>query len=173
MGKKLIIAGADFTANGINVVPKTWYLTLATDLLANKSNSPTNNSGSASWAFADSYNQILRGKTINLIRFIPGEAGTFNIYKTTSLGGSLGYPVAQITVSSDQVGVLTEYVIPNISIGNNDWLVFADQTCISFYYGSSANVPMPSGHWFYKRVGHSDNAVVNNYELLFDIGYQG
>lgn len=173
MGKKIIIAGANFSANGINVIPKTWYLTLATELLANKSNSPTNNTGSASWAFADSYNQILRGKTINIIRFIPGTAGTFNLYKTTSLGASLGSPVAQIEVSASQVGILTEYSIPDITISNNEWLVFADPSCISFYYASSANVAMPSGHWFYKRVGYSNNAVANNYELLFDIGYQG
>ena len=173
MGKSLIIKGADFSANGIEVYKEHWYVTLGTDMIVHKSATPTNNSGSAAWTFSDANNALVQGKTLNLIRFIPGDSGEFKMFLLNSRTASLGSPVATITVNSSDVGNLTKYEFPDIQVGSSQYLAFVhpDQT-VTMYYASSVNVHVPAGHSFYKRCGFNDASEVSGYELLIDLGYK-
>ena len=174
MGKSLIIKGADFSANGIEVYTEYWYVTLGTDLLDCKGPNPTNNSGSAAWSFSDDYNSLVQGKTINLIRFVPADAGEFKLFVLNSRTASLGSPVATITVNSADVGNLTKYEFPDVQVGASQYLCFVDpsQTVRMYYAISGQGYPLPSGQSFYKRCGFSNASVVSNYQLLIDVGYK-
>lgn len=167
MGKCLIIKGADFSENGIANEVNEWYVTNGTDFISKKGTDAAN-LNSAAWTFDDTTNAKLQGKTVNRLRIIASSAGTFNLYVLNSRTQSLETPAATITVGPADIGILKEFAMSNdVSIGAGQILVFASPTQnVSFYYG----VNMPN-HSFYKRVGFNDTAVVNNYELLFDVGY--
>lgn len=174
MGKSLIIKGADFSANGIEVYQEHWYITLGTDLQDYIGPVPTYNSTSAAWSFSDANNTLIQGKTLNLIRFIPADSGEFKLFLLNSRTDSLGSPVATITVNSADVGNLTKYEFPDIQVGSSQYLCFVDpsQTVRMYYAISATEKPLPSGQNFYKRCGFNDTAVVNNYQLLIDLGYK-
>lgn len=174
MGKSLIIKGADFSANGIEVYIEHWYVTLGTDLLTYIGPDPTNNSGSAAWSFSDDNNALVQGKTVNLIRFVPADAGEFKLFVLNSRTTSLGSPAATITVNSADVGNLTKYEFSDVQVGSSQYLCFVDpaQTVRMYYAISGQGIPLPSGQSFYKRCGFNDAAVVSNFQLLIDIGYK-
>ena len=167
MGKSLVIKGANFQANGIVTYNETWYVTLGTDNIGSMTSVPTNNSGSAAWSFDDTYNNAVRGKTINQIKFIPATAGTFSIYVLNTRTTSLGIPAATITVSSSDIGQFKRYTIPSITVGSSQYLVFVNpDDSVSMYYSAV------SGATFYKRCGFSNTSIVTGYQLLIDVGYR-
>lgn len=168
MGKSLIIKGADFNVNGISTYRKTWYITNGTDYIESIGSAPTNNATSASWTFDSTTCAKIQGKTVNLIRIVPDSAGTFYIYKTSSLSAALSTPAATITTKAADVGILTEYEIDDIEVGAGEYLAFVkpDQT-VKMYY--AINI---TDHTFYKRVGFNDYSMVSNFELLIDVGYK-
>ena len=167
MGKSLIIKGADFSANGIDVVRKTWYITKGTDYLADKIPTPTKNADSGAWSFNDSVNALIQNKTINLIRFVPADAGEFKMFLLDERTDSLGSPVATINVASGDIGNLTEYEFTDVNVGAAQYLIFIDPSqAVRIYYASH------SGNVFYKRCGFNNAATVTGYELLIDIGYK-
>lgn len=172
MGKSLIIKGADFSVNGIEVYTEQWYVTLGTSLIAYKSDAVTNNATSAAWTFADANNALIQGKTLNVMRFVPGNTGEFKMFLLNSRTSSLGTPAATIVVKPADVGILTKYAFPDIQVGSSQYLAFVhpDQT-VTMYYASSQK-GLPSGHSFYKRCGFNDASVVSNFELLIDLGYK-
>ena len=125
MGKRLIIAGADFSANGIpgsGVLPTlTWYIDRCTASPASGSLSNAN-LANGGWAYMSGDNALLQGKTINRIKIVPSQAGVINIYKTTALTGPVTL-VASFTVTSGQVGVTTTYELTDFQIGANEIFV--------------------------------------------------
>lgn len=167
MGKTLTIHGADFSVNGISIGSKRWYITNGTDYLDKYIGTPSVNSTSGSWAFNETQNALLQGKTINLIRLVPADAGDFYLYVLDSYSQTIGSPAAIISVASGDVGKLTEYKINDINVGNSQVLAFVNpsQTVRFYYAGNVATVP------FYKRVGFSNYSLVENFVLLFDVGY--
>lgn len=167
MGKKLIIKGADFSINGLAVYTDTWYIRLGTTYLADMGSVPTRNSDSGAWSFDNANNALIQGKTINQIKFVPADAGNFYIFVLDSRTSSLGTAAATISVSSADIGNLTRYSFPDISIGAGQYLAFVDPSqTVRMYYA------VKSGQSFYKRCGFSDTVTVNGYQLLIDVGYR-
>lgn len=128
MGKRLIIAGADFAANGIpgsGVLPTlTWYIDRCTASPASGSLSNAN-LANGGWAYMPQDNALLQGKTINRIKIVPSKAGVMNVYKATALTGPVTL-VASFTITSGQVGVETTYILTDFQIGSNEIFVLGE-----------------------------------------------
>lgn len=158
MGKKIIIKGADFSENGMLAGELTWYFEKGFD----REPIAVSTSGSSAWALTDTEASILYGKTINRIKFIPSAAGTFRIYKTSSLS-SLGELVAKVVINTPRVGTVVTVSFDDVVVANGERFVFPD------------NMPYAaeSGASFYKRVGYSDYSVVSNFRFPWAFGYFG
>lgn len=156
MGKRIIIKGADFSTNGINVGETTWYFNSG---FAND-NQHTAVSASSAWAQNDTDAAVLYGKTINRIKFMPAASGTFHIYKTSSLS-SLGELVATLTISGEKVGTAVTAIFDDVLVAQGERFVFPD----------IMNYATKSGASFYKRVGYRDNAIVSGYQFPWAFGY--
>lgn len=158
MGKKIIIKGADFSENGMMAGELTWYFEKGFD----KTIVDISTAGSSAWALTDTEASILYGKTINRIKFIPAAAGTFRIYKTSSLS-SLGELVAEVVINTSQVRTVVTASFDDVVVANGERFVFPD------------NMPYAgeSGASFYKRVGYSNYSVVSNYRFPWAFGYFG
>ena len=158
MGKKIIIKGADFSENGMLAGELTLYFEKGFD----KTIVNVSTTGSSAWALTDTEASILYGKTINRIKFIPAAAGTFRIYKTSSLS-SLGELVAQVTIDASQVGTVVTASFDDVVVANGERFVFPD----------NMKYVQESGASFYKRVGYSDYSVVSGYRFPWAFGYFG
>lgn len=156
MGKKIIIKGADFSENGIRTMEITWFFEEG----FNKAFYSNSSSGSSAWALNDTEAPILYGKTINRIKFIPAEAGTFRIYKTSSLS-YLGELVVELTITPQQVRNVVIASFDDVVVANGERFVFPN------------NMPYvrESGASFYKRVGNSDYVIVSDFRFPWAFGY--
>ena len=179
MGKRLIIAGADFAANGIpgsGVLPTlTWYIDRCTD---SPSSGSLNNANLANggWAFMPQDNSLLQGKTINRIKIVPSQAGVMNIYKATALTGPVTL-VASFTITSGQAGVMTTYDLTDFQIGSNEIFVLGKANSVGgFKYLGDPN-PVHNG--FYSKVPSSPTPSspytpgTNGGDLNISVGYYG
>lgn len=96
MGKRLIVKGADFSANGIPYVSYTWFTNYdMTDPEAAFSTSPFGIPASEITAFS------LSGKTVKAIRFYAKSTGTINIAPITDgvVGTNQTFQITQTGVN--------------------------------------------------------------------------
>lgn len=163
MGRKLIIKGADFSANAVDDVTLTWYVNVEDDNTWGPN--PAKNT-SAGWCYPTSTESNFIGQPINMVKLKPSAVGTITLYKIPALG-SAGTLVATINATQEQVNVLTTYMLPSTFVINSgEHLVLCDSTDTSFFM-----YKIKSGASFIKRAQYSDHANVSGYDLAFGVGY--
>lgn len=160
--KKITIIGADFEDNAVNI-QTTWYITQATDYGSSATYTPTLANGG--WAFGNSAQTSLRGKTFNTFKFKPYGSGTLNIYKATALDGTSTL-LTSITISANESGTWVTKITPSVTLGSAEFLVVGEANSqVGMYYAKNA-----SGTGFYSKVPSGSYATVTEQSLCFDIG---
>lgn len=142
MGKSLVIKGADFSENGIDLevlgIDRNEGIAAAVATGA-----------SSSGAYADADYSSLQGKHIMAIEFKPTASGTFRVVKCASIGAVGLIVLATINVQPQDVGVKTKYSL-DIIVGDNDIIgVNPPGDSASFYYCTTV------GGSFYIDLGKS------------------
>lgn len=173
MGKRLIIKGADFSANAIGSTPlyeNTWY-TNQKDKYNSREISTVGivpfNQASKCWALNDSQHSAMRGKPINAIRLMPSGFTTLNLYKVSSLSSPLpSTPAATATFASGSAFIEVR-LNQEITLGDGEYLAFDNGA-----YAPTINAYDDVD--FYRKVGSSE---VNVYTagttlILLDFGYK-
>ena len=152
-----------------------WYIDRCTSSPGTGSLSNANlpNGG---WAYMPYDNALLQGKTINRIKFVPSQAGVFEIYTAPAVNGATTL-VASITIGAGDVGVETLYELTDFSVGATEYLVIGKANSaggFKYLTGASGN------NGFYTKVpsnpSPSTAAAVSNpgqsaVDLNFSIGY--
>lgn len=121
MGKKLVIKGADFSANAINESADVWY----TDFLDHYTPTSNANLVNGGWAHNADDNSLVQNKPINRIRLVPSQAGTFKIGVASAYLSASVTNLATITIEAGDVGTQVTKTFPTINIGNGI-LVFGE-----------------------------------------------
>ena len=170
MGKKLIIKGADFSANAIDVGTYTWY----TNGLENAINNGTSNiyaqsSGSYTrFAIDHSFNS---GDIVNCIRMGCSATGTITIARATFAGTEIDSAVTisdARSVNISQTG--TDFIVrfTPIVMNDGDYIIIRmnGDTCKFYTYAGLTNAV---GYW---QVQTNKITVIPSpvYELGFDLG---
>lgn len=171
MGKKLIIKGADFSANAIDVGTYTWY----TNGLENAINNGTRNiysQGSSVTRFAIDHS-FKSGDIVNCVRMGCSTAGTITIARATFAGTDVGSAVTisdARNVNISQVG--TDFIVrfTPIVMNDGDYIIIRmnGDTCKFYTYAGLTNAV---GYW---QVNGQTNKITivpsQVYELGFDLG---
>lgn len=138
MGKRLIIKGADFSTNRI---PEqlTWFVDEYDQAVA-LGKTPNTNANYAAAGFAPNYD--FGGKTINVLKFKVGAAGSFSIMLGNSRNDTNPTKVGEITVTSQEVGTVVTKQFDPITIpdGKYIWLGRSGDTG-QFCYSSNTTLP--------------------------------
>lgn len=152
MGKNLIIKGADFSANAI-AGQVTWYVNeydqavaahLTASLIANN----------AYAGFAPNYD--FGGKTINILKFVAGQAGVISLWLGNSATDTSAVKVAEITITSEEVGttVVKQFSPINVPSGKKLWIGKSTDTG-RFKYTPAASGPGSTFGAFWVLLGSS------------------
>ena len=172
MGKRIVIKGADFSANAIGKTEiDAWYtnqkikygertIKPGTDL--NKFNQ-----SSKYWALNDDQQEAIRGKRINIIRLIPFHFTTLNLYKVSSITSALpSTPVATATFTQGREFIEVK-LDKEIMLGSDEYLVFDNGTYV-------ATTIKYKDQNFYRRVGFSNANLFSEGDalILLDFGYK-
>lgn len=171
MGKRIVIKGADFSANAIGRHEiETWYTNqknkyeqreLKTSALIKF------NQASKYWAFNDDQQEAMRGKRINIVRLIPYNITTLKLYKVSSITSAIpSTPIATATFTSGNEFIEVK-LDKEITLGNDEYLVFDN--------GVFANTNQKyEDQNFYRRVGFSDANLYlyRDTLILVDFGYK-
>ena len=163
MGKSLVILGADFSANGIDMpifgISDEQFL-----------------AGYAQWnlsvlGFALSSQEALRNITLTGIKINVSAAGTLKIYKTTNLSAADASGMVEIaTITATETGLQQIDFSNPIQLANNEFLVlgkYDDSTTFKAYYdpsGTSSAIIQ----WFYVSVGNSGHETYGSESLNVD-----
>lgn len=117
MGKSLIIKGADFSRNSVNIL--RWYTT-ENDSYGDSANTLVPNSYGVFVPFSAANCQ---SKTVNCIKFKAGKAGTITLSKVSSVdAGGIATEVATIVINPEDVGKNVIKRFDNVTIGNTEWI---------------------------------------------------
>ena len=170
MGKTIVVKGADFSANGMTIIPAVhWYVDECTASPSSGSLLAAN-LANGGWVYSGNYDVLLRGKIVSRIKLIPSQAGTFNIYTTeSSLSGAVTLR-ASITIDAADIGRETVYSFQEFSIPENGYIVFGEANSVGgFYYvGGGAGY---SG--FYSKVPSNPTSTGTTAKVNISIGYYG
>lgn len=173
MGKRLIIKGADFSANAVgntDIYEYVWYTSQKDKWQERdqRTEVTTFNPASKYWALNDDQQEAMRNKPINVVRLIPGAAmTTLNLYKVSSVTSAIpSIPAATATFESG-----TEFIEvkldKQITLGSNEYLVFDNGT----FVGTTSSYEDQN---FYRKVGFSDAGLysLGDTLVLVDFGYK-
>lgn len=172
MGKRIIIKGADFSANAIgkNEID-AWYTNQKTKYEERTIKPGTGltkfNQSSKYWAFNDKQQVAMRGKVINTVRLIPFNITALNFYKVSSITSALpSTPIATANFTSGREFIEVK-LDKEITLGNNEYLVFDNGAF-------AATTIAYEDQNFYKRVGFSDANIYSGGDtlVLMDFGYK-
>ena len=173
MGKRLIIKGADFSANAVgntDVYEDAWY-TNQKDKWQDR-NPTTNfisfNQSSKYWALNDDQHKAMRGKPINIVRLISDAIfTTLNLYKVSSLTNSIPSTPAATATFEASSSFIEAKLDKQITLGSNEYLVFDNGRYVS-------TVENYEDQNFYRNVGFSDANLYDsgNTLILVDFGYK-
>lgn len=172
MGKRIIIKGADFLENAISKNEiDAWYTNQKTKYVERTIKTGTSmtkfNQPSKYWAFNDDQQEAMRGKRINIIRLIPYNITTLNLYKVSSLTSDLpSTPVATATFTSGDKFIEVK-LDKDIILGSDEYLVFNNGAYI-------ATQQKYEDQKFYRRVCFSDANLYSEGDalILMDFGYK-
>lgn len=169
MGKRLVLADADFSANGLAPeVGVTWYVNECTDSPSTGSLQPAN-LANGGWAHKNGLNSNLQGKTINRIKLIPSAAGQMNIYKTSSYSGAVTL-LGSFNIPANRIGLVTVFEFQDINIGASDIFVLGEANSVGGFYFVSGGSGYPG---FYTKIPSSPLAVGAAYDMNISVGYYG
>lgn len=167
MGKRFVLIGANFSANGI--APEStvnWYID-------NCTSSPSSgylqqaNLANGGWAYKSGLNSLIQGKTINRIKMIPSAAGVMNVYKCTLHSGPVTL-AASFNIPANRIGLITTFEIPSISIGSSEILVLGEANSAGGFYFINGGSGYPG---FYTKIPSSPLSVGAAYDMNVSIGY--
>lgn len=170
MGKRIVIKGADFSANAIGTPEvDVWYTDQKNKYEYRKKNSLLTlfNQASKYWALNDAQQEAIRGKRINIIRLIPYNFTTLNFYKVSSITSAIpSTPVATATFTSGDKFVEVK-LDKEITLGSDEYLIFDN----GVFVGTTEKYEDQN---FYRRVGFSDANLfsVGNTLIILDFGYK-
>lgn len=152
MGKNLIIKGADFSANAIAGVV-TWYVNEYDQAVAAHLTASTN-ANSAYAGFAPNYD--FGGKTINILKFVAGQAGIISLWLGNSATDGSAVKVAEITITSEEVGTTVEKQFSPVTVpsGKKLWIGKSTDTG-RFKYAPAASGPGSTFGAFWVLLGSS------------------
>ena len=165
MGKALIIKGADFSQNAIEI-STTWYVDRYTDYTLSR----TANINNGGWALSDDDNATLQGKTVNTLKFKPVSSGTFKLFVASTKNATSVTEKATITINSSEAGTEVIKEFTPFQIGAGEYLVFGEANdAVGFYFGDS------TGLSFYSRIPGNVTRWVKSDNLVLGIavGYKG
>ena len=166
MGKKLIIKGADFSENAVDVRVIEWYITQYTDY--GGSASSVVNVVNGGWAYQSNHNSLIQGKLINALKFKAAAAGTLNLYKG-KLNSTSKPQIGSVSVSQSEVGTAVIKTFTPYTMGANEYLIIGEpNSSASFYFTTQA--PADSSGFYTKVPSEwSSTALVSS--LCVDVGY--
>ena len=170
MGKRLVIKDADFSANAVDVRIIEWYILSYTNYDGSESHSIANvvNGG---WAFVQTTNALIQGKTINALRFKAAGNGALNIYKGT-LNSTSKTLIGTVNISSSEAGQEVTKTFTPYTMGANDFLIIGEPNSAGAFYYRGNISPTGVSHNFYTKVPSEWSlTTANNLELCFDVGY--
>lgn len=165
MGKNLIIKGADFSANAI-AGEVTWYVNeydqaVAAHLTATTYANP------AYAGFTPNYD--FGGKTINILKFVAGQAGVISLWLGNSATDGSAVKVAEITITSQEVGTVVEKQFSPISVPSGKKLWIGKNTDTgNFKYAPAVAGPGSTFGRFWVLMGSSSARQVDSgTEILY------
>ena len=172
MGKRIVIKGADFSANAIvKTEIDVWYTNQKTKYEERTIQAGTGitkfKQASKYWAFNNEQQEAMRGKVINTIRLIPYNFTTLHFYKVSSITSAIpSTPIATATFTSGNKFIEVK-LDKEIMLGSNEYLVF-DNGC----YVSTHEIYEDQN--FYRKVGFSGANLYPNGDtlILLDFGYK-
>lgn len=170
MGKRIVIKGADFSANAIGKTEiDVWYTDQKNKYEERQKGTILNkfNQASKYWAFNDEQQKAIRGKRINIIRLIPHNITTLNFYKVSSITSAIpSTPVATATFTSGDKFIKVK-LDKEITLGSDEYLVF-DNGCFVTTNEKYADQN------FYRKVGFSGANLYSYGDtlILLDFGYK-
>ena len=171
MGKRIIIKGADFSANAIGKTEiNVWYTNQRNKYEERelKASVITKfNQASKYWAFNDDQQEAMRGKQINVIRLIPKGFSKLNFYKVSSVTSAISStPVATANfISGDEF--IEVKLDKDIILGSDEYLVFDNGA----FVGTAEKYEDQN---FYRKVGFSNANLYPDGDtlVLLDFGYK-
>lgn len=168
MGKKLIIKGADFSTNAIEGII-TWFVDEYDQAVA-LGKTPNTNANYAVAGFAPNYD--FGGKTINVLKFKVGAAGSFSIMMGNSRDDTSPTKVGEITLTSEEVGtVVTKQFDPiTIPVGKYIWLGRSGDTGL-FCYSDDKIAPGSTFGPMWILLGTSSYRPDGNYNEILGINF--
>lgn len=117
MGKKLVITGADFSANSIGQS----YYPLYKSSFRGQADAHVNNRP----CYPPVSVQLqIRGRVLYMVKFYPYTSGLVSIVKSSGSSPSISpTTLEQFTITENQVGTEVELVLTNpYTIGSTDWI---------------------------------------------------
>ena len=170
MGKRIVIKGADFSANAIDKTEiDAWYTNQKIKYEERELTSVLVKFSQVSkyWAFNDEQQEAIRGKVINIIRLIPYNFTTLHFYKVSSITSAIpSTPVATASFTSGNKFIEVK-LDKEITLGSDEYLVFDN----GVYVGTAERYEDQN---FYRRVGFSDANLFSEGKtlILLDFGYK-
>ena len=168
MGKKIIIKGADFSADGMEA-EETLYLYTYTQL-GGGSKTPTAANGG--WAFGTTSAPFagLVNKKINFVRFMSKKAGTLNFYRCTDPTDITTRSLIT-TVTVPAPGQVVTHFFEPITLGN-EYFVIGEPNSSQGLPGYEGSGSTHAGPWIGK-IPNATPSVFNSAGIRIDVGYKG
>lgn len=175
MGKSIIVFGANFELNALeNEGSVVWHYKGFTE---NYGIYPAFGPGGLSyggWSLEPMFD-ALKGKTINIVRGLPTSAGTYNFYKVNQVPyevETLPSPSASITISEEQVGEITEFVLSTpIVMGNDEYLVCGEKGLPGGGDFMFLKAPNATYNYLYYKIGTPQVIRSKSRYWWLDFGY--